>query len=1318
MIYCNRFTLKIILALYSIVLTMKVYGIERESIWIFPNKGQLPENVQFHIDINQGDFYIDNKGFTFSLFETPKKHHHTIEKKRSANKQLPENKILKGQTIRTTFLNANLSNYQITGETSSFYKNYFKKDFSYARIYGKNNIKYKSIYDGIDLEMSTNSENFKYNFLIAPFKNTDQIKQKIVGALGSYIDQEGNLHHKNLFGEIIEKKPKAWSILTDNKIRVVNVEFKLINNEISYFFPNDYDKSLPLVIDPELIFSSFTGSTADNWGFTATNDDAGNLYSAGICFGIGYPTTTGVFDINYHDGEVYQILNNGTVVNTIPGFDVTISKFSKDGKVLLYSSYLGGKGNETPNSIIVNKQNELLIFGATSSPDFPISSNAFDKSYNNGSEFKTMDFYFSGSDIFVTKLNQNGDKLVASTFIGGTNNDGISKGDLIYNYGDNFRGEINLTSNQEVLIISTTNSVDFPLKNAFQNTMNGNNDAIILKLSPNLDKLLFSSYLGGLGQETGNSIQYSKSNDKIYISGGTTSNDIVSIKSKIKNKYLGGTADGYIGIINNQTNNFESFRFIGTSSYDQVYFVQLDAQLNTYLLGQTEGNIGISSGKYGNPNSGQFISKFNQDLSQFLWSTTIGGQSGFVEISPTAFLVSECNDIFLAGWGSSVNQYEEHAMNSSTLNFPVTEDAIQKTTEGDNFYIAVLNNDGENLKYGSFFGGVGKFGSHVDGGTCRFDKKGGIYHAVCGGCGGNPSGFTTTPGVWSEENKSPNCNLAAFKIELNKIQAEAIASDSVICSGGKILFTNISKSADTFEWDFGDKTTSIEKNPSHVFKNEGKYKVQLIARDSKNCVLPDTTYIDIKVEIASKKKTIPITYLCKDTLLTLEMDKIENAIYSWKNSFNNTINETKNKLTIKIIPPMMVIGTSSENCTSTIYEFKFEKLGNQLDFIHDVSICLGEVVNLNIGQVSIVDWDNYPEWKNKSEVSFSPSSNKTLFFSAKTLDGCLIKDSLHIEVLTPSSKLISFKDSIICYGDSIKVNTKYVSNFTITPSDDSFRYKNFTYLKPTTDKTYEISYTDPCGSKKEIFSISLRIPFLKISKDTTICAGDSIMLTGSNMKTYEWLNYDYSKIQQKTNELKVSPKIKTDYFLLAKDELGCRDTKKTTISIYPKTKFKASILEKASWQNPAIIHVTGDNLKSIKWNPNLYLSNDSSFTVSASIYKNQSYSIIVTDENNCQDSDLIYLDFEATLYIPNAFYPDSKNGNSIFKGVGLNIREFEMTIYNRWGELLKIIDNLDEGWDGTYQNQLCPNDVYIWKVKYLTDREERKELTGHVTLLR
>ncbi len=1295
-----------------------IHSQENESIWMYQNVGNYPENVHYHIDLNQGDFFIDNTGFTYSLFESPQKHNHEIKKKRNVNNNSSHNSLLKGQTIKTSFINSNLRNYKSIGRTSNHYKTFFKRGVKLDRSFGNNLVRYSSIYKGIDLELSTNNELFKYSFYVSPNANVDDIKQKTEGAIDSYVDSYGNLHHKNIFGEIIEKKPKAWNILKHGSIKEVKVEFKLKEDIISYYFPEGYDHELPLIIDPELIFSTFTGSTSDNWGFTATNDNDGNLYSAGICFGIGYPTTTGVFDINYHSGEVYKIENNGIVVNTIPGFDVTISKFSKDGKNLLYSTYLGGNGNETPNSIIVNKNNELIIFGATSSSDFPVSTNAYDQTYNGGNEFKTMDFYFTGSDIFITRINQDADKLIASTYVGGTNNDGLCKGDLIYNYGDNFRGEINLTSNEEVLVISTSNSVDFPLKNAFQNTLNGNNDAVILKLSPNLDNLLFSSYLGGTEEETGNSIQYSLNSDKIYIAGGTTSTDINSIKSKIKNNYLGGVGDGYVGIINNQTYNFETFRYIGTSSYDQVYFVQLDAQQNTYVLGQTEGKIGISSGKYGNPNSGQFISKFNQDLTQFLWSTTIGGQSGFVEISPTAFLVSECNDIFLAGWGSSVNQYEEHALNSSTLNFPVTEDALQKETEGDNFYIAVLTNDGENLKYGSFFGGVGKFGSHVDGGTSRFDKKGGIYHAVCGGCGGNDQGFTTTPNVWSETNKSENCNLAAFKIELNKISAVALVDDSVICSGGSVKFLNLSKSADTYHWDFGDKITSIEKEPIHSFKDAGKYKVRLIASNSKNCVLADTTFIEIIVNVSNIFKNIPTTYLCNDTVITLEMDHIEKATYSWKTSFNTDLQETSNKLTFKIEPPISILGTTIDNCTSIHYEFKFEKLTNQLDFVHDYSICLGDETFVNIGQVSNVDWKEHPEWKNKNEFTITPQKNTTLFFSAKTLDGCALNDSLHIEVLTPSSKLIPFYDTIICKGDSIQIDTRYVTNLSISPQEYTFFSHKKGYIKPEKTINYTLKYTDPCGNKIENFKIELRTPNLILSNDTTICFGDSVLITGSNMKFYEWQNYDNARIQSSNNQLKVSPKISTDYVLLGKDELGCIDIKKTSIFVYPRINFKPLIIQHAKWGDPAEINVFGENLKSVVWFPKIYLSCDSCFSVKANIYKNQSYLIKVTDRNNCKDSTIINLDFEASLYVPNAFYPESKNGNNIFKAVGLNIREYEMTIYNRWGELLKTIQNLEDGWDGIYQNQKCPNDVYIWKIKYLTDREEVIEKTGHVSLIR
>lgn len=1289
-----------------------LYCQDAESIWMFPNKGQWDDKVSYKLDINQGDFFIDNKGFTFNFFESPLSHNHS--KKRNKQK---ESINLRGQTIKNEFIDAEFSKVQIEDLKSEFHKNFYYGNKQIENIKGIKKLKYLSIYPGINLILETNNS-FKYSFEISPHSNVNQIKQKISGSSKTYLDNEGNLHHVHILGEIIEKKPIAWYLKDNGDREFIKINFKLEKNLISYEFPNGYDKSKKIIIDPELIFSSFTGSTADNWGFTATNDNDGNLYSGGIAFGIGYPITIGTYDVNYHDGEIFQIINNGVVTNSIPGIDIVISKFSKDGTKLLFSTYLGGTGNETPHSLIVNKSNELLLFGATSSSNFPTTTNAYNSVYKKGNEFKTSDFYFSGSDIFVSKFSVNGDKLLSSTLIGGSGNDGLGFGDLIYNYGDNFRGEINLTDRDEVVITSTTTSSDFPLKSPFQNKLNGKSDAVVIKFSPNLDQLLLSSYFGGTGDETGNSVLFNGKNKKIYFTGGTTSNDLQTNFNVNKNNYHGGNSDGYIGIINLQNNSLESLRFIGTSSYDQSYFIQLDNDQNIYILGQTEGNIAISTGKYGNPNSGLFIQKFTPDLNTFLWSTTIGGQSGNIEISPTAFMVSNCNDIYLTGWGSSVNAIEGHVLNSTTNNFPVTNDAIQKETEGDNFYIAVLNNDGANLKYGSFFGGVGLFSSHVDGGTSRFDKKGGIYHAVCGACGGNPSGFTTTPGVWSENNKSNNCNLAAFKIELNKINAEAIASDSFICSGSNVQFTNRSKYADFYEWDFGDMSVSNEENPIHTFKTDGKYTIRLIATDSKKCVIPDTTFLNITINKSEEYKYLPTISLCSDSIIDLSMDFIENSKYSWVKNTNVIENENNQHIVLKISPPIKIIGIQKHNCTSTIYEYNFEKLNSNLSFNRENSLCLGEDIEISVTQVNEIEWINYPEWKNISKLNIKPSKSETYYFKTKSLEGCNIQDSLHIEVFTPNNKLLTFGDTTICSGDSIKLHTKYLKELKWDNTMFVNQTKEFTYIKPKILSDYTISYTDPCGMKIEKFRIDVHTPIMKTSNDTTICLGDSVIIEGFLMKYYDWQNYEYSKIQINSNQLKVSPPEKTSYFIIGTDSLNCKIKEQINVEVFTKPKINLIVTQKADWESPAIIKILNNDYVSYSWLPTKGLNCNDCSIVEAFITENSKYKVIVTDKNNCLDSQIVNLDFIDNLYVPNAFYPDSKNGNHIFKAVGTNIRDFEMTIYNRWGELIATISEIEDGWDGTYKGLKCPNDVYIWKIKYHSIREEFKESHGHVSLIR
>ena len=150
----------------------------------------------------------------------------------------------------------------------------------------------------------------------------------------------------------------------------MEARFAAIDDVVSFSFPKGYDKSSRLIIDPELIFSTYSGSTADNWGFTATYDDEGNLYSGGIVADTGYPVTTGVFQPD-HGGE----------------WDVGILKYDPTGKNLLWATYLGGTFSETPQSIIVNSKGELIIYGTTSSPDFPMTANSFNANFLGGESY-------------------------------------------------------------------------------------------------------------------------------------------------------------------------------------------------------------------------------------------------------------------------------------------------------------------------------------------------------------------------------------------------------------------------------------------------------------------------------------------------------------------------------------------------------------------------------------------------------------------------------------------------------------------------------------------------------------------------------------------------------------------------------------------------------------------------------------------------------------------------------------------------------------------------------------------------------------------
>ncbi|PCI96874.1 MAG: hypothetical protein COB15_08890, partial [Flavobacteriales bacterium] len=515
-----------------------------------------------------------------------------------------------------------------------------------------------------------------------------------------------------------------------------------------------YNKLLPLIIDPVLVFASYSGSTADNFGMTATYGYDGSLFAGGTIFNNGYPTTPGAYDTIFHGTPAYGIT------------DIVITRYDPTGASLMYSTYIGGIEAETVHSIIANENNELYIYGATSSSDFPVTPTAYDTSFAGGSYlfFASNGTKFNfGTDIYVAKINATGTNLLGCTYVGGSDNDGVNYtisqvyDTLMNNYGDQYRGEIMLDKDGDCYITSSTKSSDFPTLNGFDNTLNGHQDGVVFKLNNDLTSLYWSSYLGGSGADAGFSIKVD-TNYFVYVCGGTTSNDFPVTTGTITTSFQGGKCDGYITKIDSNGSSILAATYIGTNAYDQSYFLDLDSVSNIYIIGQTEGNFPIINSPYSNPGSSQFIQKINNNLSSIYYSTVFGNGSVNTPFSPSAFLVDRCQNIYVSGWGGDI------LTGANLSGMPTTSNAFQATSpNGFDLYMIVLERDIQSLLYGTYFGGATSL-EHVDGGTSRFDKEGVLYQSVCAGCGSNDD-FPTTTGAWSNTNNSSNCNNGVFKFD-------------------------------------------------------------------------------------------------------------------------------------------------------------------------------------------------------------------------------------------------------------------------------------------------------------------------------------------------------------------------------------------------------------------------------------------------------------------------------------------------------------------------------------------------------------------------
>lgn len=968
------------------------------------NKGQFHENVSFRVDIPNGLLFLENNTFTYHFYDGQllEELHHGHYKGNTTDL------AMRYHAYKVKFENANPNPViHAQKKASNFYNFYLSNDPSKwaSKVPAYGEITYQNLYPGINLKMYKHDyDGLKYDLIVAPHTSAEQVEISYNGVDSIYL-KNGKLYVITSLNENWEEKPEAWQIKNGTKQKVA-CKYRLEGNTLSYYFPNGYDHELELIIDPILIFSSYSGSTSNNFGYTATYDKFGFLYSGSSTFGPGYPPTVGAYETQF------KAPTSGTAT------DMAITKWDTSGTSLIYSTYLGGLSDEVPHSLIVNEYSELYVMGTTGSIDFPTTKESFDTSFNIHSPVIPVTIggagvnYANGVDITVSKFDSSGSNLLASTFLGGTNTDGLNTGNTKFNYADEFRGEIDLDKNGKVYVVSCTKSNDNPITSiGFQTTKLQPNstdlDGIVYKLDQHLHTLEWTNYLGGINDDAAFSIAIDLNND-IYVSGGTESSDF-PISNLGYDTSLNGDIDGFVTHISGNGTRLLASTYYGSLNYDQSYFVELDFENNVHLFGQTAAPQGmlIENANYHDSLGGQFIVKFKPALDSIIWSTRFGTGRGVPDISPTAFLVDVCSAIYLSGWGSAVS-----GSNLTTNGLDTAGSPYQATTDGNDFYIMVLSADANSLQYASFMGGASA-AEHVDGGTSRFDRKGKIYQSVCAGCIGL-SDFPTypNPGAWSNTNGIfTGCNLAVFKMDF--LLPIVIADFDVPNSGcAPLNFTvdnlSLQQSQTTWLWDFGDGTTSNRFEPNHTYTSPGVYTIKLFVNDAATCNLADSILKTITV-LSNTNSVLPNKVSCNQEgiQIGIPQNNDPNLSISWFPTLGLSDTLISNPIANPLTHTLYRLIVDNGICFDTLTQFvEVDTISTLITGVREV--CLHDAPfllnSISHGQVDTYLWSNFanfsdsiPSMGQGESAWVSPIDSVSIYYLRVTSpNGCTATDSFEI----------------------------------------------------------------------------------------------------------------------------------------------------------------------------------------------------------------------------------------------------------------------------------------------------------------------------------
>lgn len=659
---------------------------------------------------------------------------------------------------------------------------------------------YRDAYPGIDLKFYGNNQHLEYDIMVQPGGDLSQVKLRYSGVQRLEITESGDLSIQAAEGlTLIQKQPVAYQVIDGKRVELAG---KLVidrraadaveaspspsrgegspenmrsnpsatngSDHVFGFEVASYDKRYPLVVDPILIYSSYLGGAGGDYGYAIAVDASGSAYLTGFTLSQDFPTeapfhgpykntNAKVFITKLNpagDALVYSTYLGGsgndygygiavdatgsayvagyTNSTNFPrreayqtaragDYDAFVTKLGPSGNVLVYSTYLGGTAKDGASGIAVDGSGSAYIAGTTASLNFPLAK-AFQLVFGGGA-----------SDAFVAKLDQTGKALIYSTYLGGQEVDGAYA--------------IAVDSSSNAYVTGKTRSKNFLLENPYQSQILGLEDAFVLKLNQSGDApvaLVYATYLGGTGLDEGRGITVDASGSA-YVTGATRSADFPVMNPISGEENNSGFYDVFVTRFTPSGNNTEFSTYLGGGGLDYGMGIAVDADANVYLSGHTNSSNFPLMSAFQTVHTGVwdgFVAKLNSANSTLIYSSYLGGSK---DDYASAIAIDSANYAYVTGWTHSDD-------------FPITPAARQPQKAGGwEAFVTKINNT-------NFIPPVAKFGA------------------------------------------TPRRGLAPLTVKFSNSSTGDITSRL---------------------WDFGDGQTSTVKRPVHVYTNPGFYNVSL-----------------------------------------------------------------------------------------------------------------------------------------------------------------------------------------------------------------------------------------------------------------------------------------------------------------------------------------------------------------------------------------------------------------------------------------------------------------------------------------------------------